>query len=264
VNPVRAGVLAGLTVAASVAAEFGPLALSVPGGLLLVFVLPGLALTEAVFRPGRRDLGTAERAVLVPSLSLAVLVLGGLALWAAGGHLNRASWTLVCAVTTLVAVGVALYRGLHATTPAEPGAARDVAPPARRGLSQERLIREVLPLTLAVLLIAGAGVWSYADSVRTYDITVSTLSAGQPGQADADGNRPVQVTASGLAPSDGPYRVVLSGTAGEDLGERSITPDDDGDWTGRLTVPGDERVTVGLFRGAERAAFRTLIIAAAP
>lgn len=258
-NPVRAGVLAGLTVTASVAVEFGPMALSVPGGLLLALVLPGLALLPAIFRPGRRDLGRVERAVLVPSLSLAVVVLGGLALWTAGGHLNRTGWTLVCAVTTLVAVGVAVHRSRHAPVPARPAAARP-----RWRLSQRRLIRDVLPLTLGVLLVAGAGVWSYADSVGTYDVTVSTLSAGQPGQVDADGNRPVQVTASGLAPSGGPYRMVLSGTAGEDLGEQSVTPDTAGDWTGRLTVPGDERVTVDLFRGAERAAFRTLIIAAAP
>ncbi|MDI6105523.1 DUF1616 domain-containing protein [Actinoplanes sp. NEAU-A12] len=258
-NPVRAGVLAGLTVAAAAAVEFGPLVLSVPGGLLLAFVLPGLALIEAIFRPGRRDLGMVERAVLVPSLSLTVLVLGGLALWSAGGHLNRVSWMLVCAVTTLVTIGVAFYRALHAPAPAPASAAT-----APRGLSQERLIKDVLPLTLAVLLLAGAGVWSFADSVDTYDLTVSTLSAGQPGQAGADGNRPVQVSASGLPPAEGPYRVVLSGAAGAELGRQSITPGADGNWTGRLTVPGDERVTVRLFRGAETAAFRTLIIAAAP
>ncbi|HWS31785.1 MAG TPA: hypothetical protein VN408_03470, partial [Actinoplanes sp.] len=38
-NPVRAGVLAGLTVVTSAAVEFGPPVLAVPAGLLLAFVL---------------------------------------------------------------------------------------------------------------------------------------------------------------------------------------------------------------------------------
>jgi hypothetical protein len=260
VNPARAGVLAGLTVAAAVAAEFGPLALSLPGGLLLAFVLPGLALGEAIFRPGRRDVGLTERLVLVPSLSLAVLVLGGLGLWSVGGHLNRASWTMVCAVATLIATGAAYYRTLRAGEPAGPeqGFAAAVA---GKGSAQERLIREVLPLTLAVLLVAGAGVWSYADSVNTYDIAVSSLSAQPPGPVDAAGNRVVQVSATGLAPADGPWRMVWIGDSGAQLGTRDVVPGSAGDWAGQVTVPGDERITVNLFRGGDATAFRTLIIA---
>jgi hypothetical protein len=259
VNPVRAGVLAGLTVAAAVAAQFGPLAVSLPGGLLLAFVLPGLALNEAVFRRGRRDIGLTERVVLVPSLSLAVLVLGGLGLWSVGGHLNRASWTLVCAVTTLIATGVAYYRTLRAGEPdPEPASA---ATPAARVVSQERLIRDVLPLTLAVLLVAGAGVWSYADSVNTHDVAVSSLSAAPPGPVDTAGNRVVRVSATGLAPADGPWRMVWIGDTGEQLCTRSVAPGGDGAWSGEVTVPGDERITVNLFRGGDATAFRTLIIA---
>lgn len=58
--------------------------------------------------------------------------------------------------------------------------------------------------------------------------------------------------------------MVLRGTGGKQLSRQDITPGSTGDWSGQLTVPGDERVTVGLFRGDETAAFRTLIIAAAP
>jgi Protein of unknown function (DUF1616) len=253
-NPLRAGVLAGLTVAAASAVEFGPLPLSLPGGLLLAFVLPGFALNEAVFRPGRRDLGVVERTVLVPSLSLAVLVLGGLVLWAAGGHLNRTSWTLVCTVITLIATGVAYYRTLRAA-PEPAGAEKPI--PGRRNL-QEWLAWEVLPLTLAVLLVAGAGVWSYADSVHTYDVTVTTLSAKPPGPVDADGNRTVQVTATGLAA--GEWTLAVSDPAGVEVSRQDVAPDRDGGWSGPVTVPGDERVTVNLFRGAEESVFRTLII----
>ncbi|MFC4071503.1 hypothetical protein [Actinoplanes subglobosus] len=252
-NPVRAGVVAGLTVAAAVAVEFGPLPLSLPGGLLLGFALPGFAIGEAIFRPGRRDVGVVERMMMVPALSLAVLVLGGLALWGVGGHLNRTSWMLVCAVSTLIATGAAYYRTLKA----EPATAETPEPAVRRTV-QERLIREILPLTLAVLLVAGAGVWSYADSVNTYDVTVSTLSAQTPGPVDADGNRAVQVTATGLAA--GEWTLVLSDPAGVEVGRQGVRPDGDGGWSGQVTMPGDERVTVNLFRGQDASAFRTLII----
>ncbi|GGN62818.1 hypothetical protein GCM10010112_21440 [Actinoplanes lobatus] len=259
-NPVRAGVLAGLTVVSALAVEFGPLALSVPGGLLLAFVLPGLAINDALFRPGRRDIGVVERTILVPALSLAVLVLGGLLLWGAGGTLNRTSWMLVCAVGTLIAIGVAVYR-THTT--ATVAAAPAKATGERMTISKQRLIRDVLPLGLAAVMLAGIGIWSFADSEQTYDIAVTSLSAAPPGAVDPAGNRSVQVTAAGLSASGGPYTMVVTGTSGEELSKHDITPDTDGDWTGRLTVPADERVTVNLFRGGDTAAFRTLIIAAA-
>ncbi|WP_430781935.1 DUF1616 domain-containing protein [Actinoplanes sp. G11-F43] len=260
-KPVHAGVLAGLTVVASLAVEFGPVALSVPAGTALAFVLPGYALTEAIVRPGRRDIGVVERSVLVPSLSLAVLVLGGLGLWSAGGNLSRTNWMLVCAVVTLGAAGVAVHRARNAPAPATGPAPK--APPAPRfAITQERLIRDILPLTLAVLLVAAAGVWSFADSVNTYDVRVTSLAASTPGPVDAEGNRITQVTATGLEAASGPYRMVLTGATGQELSKHDIAPSTDGDWAGRVTVPSDERVTVNLFRGAEPQPFRTLIIAA--
>ncbi|GAA1620228.1 DUF1616 domain-containing protein [Actinoplanes couchii] len=261
-NPVRAGVLAGLTVVTALAVAFAPIWIAVPFGLLLAFVLPGLALTEAVIRPGRRDLGVVERIVLVPSLSLAVLVLGGLALWSIGGNLNRTSWMLVCAVTTLAGVGVAFYRAQNIVPVLTGGPAEE--PREKYRFTQERLVKDVLPLTLAVLLLGVAGVWSFADSVNTYDVRVTSLSAEAPGPVDAEGNRVVQVTADGLEVASGPYRMVLVGTTGQQLSKHDIAPDTDGDWTGRITVPSDQRVTVNLFRGAETEPFRTLIIAAVP
>lgn len=261
-NPVRAGVLAGLTVLAALAVEFGHLVLSVPAGLVLAFVLPGYALTEAIFRAGRRDIGVVERSVLVPSLSLAVLVLGGLALWAAGGALNRTTWTLICGLTTLIAVGVAYHRTRRAPAPATGGSKAPAEP--RYRITQERLVKDILPLTLAVLLLAVAGVWSFADSVNTYDVRVTSLSASEPGPVDAEGDRVVQVTAAGLEGVSGPYRMILTGTGGRELSRHDIAPSTDGDWTGRVTVPSDQRVTLNLFRGAEPDPFRTLIIAAVP
>ncbi|MEU4428285.1 DUF1616 domain-containing protein [Actinoplanes sp. NPDC024001] len=275
-NTARAGALAGLTVASGAAVLAGPLVLSVPGGLLLAFVLPGFALAEAIFRPGRRDVGVVERIILVPALSLAVLVLGGLGLWGIGGSLNQAGWLSIAAAVTLIATGVAVTRARIApeAETAEPATTRistaaGVTPQAGSGpawlprISRRRLVRDVLPLTLAVGLLAGIGWWSFADSQRTYDTTVTTLSAAPPGPVDPDGNRSVQLTATGLADTGGPYRLVLSDTSGDELSEHRLTPDTDGDWSGRVSVPGAQRVTVNLFRASEDAAFRTVIIAAA-
>jgi hypothetical protein len=273
VNAARAGALAAVTVASGAAVLAGPLAVSVPGGLLLAFVLPGFALTEAIFRPARQDIGVVERLILIPALSLAVLVLGGLGLWAIGGSLNQAGWLSIAAAVTLIATGVAVTR--NRITPAAASvesatristAAGPTPKPGRKGsprLSRRRLFRDVVPLTLSVLLLAGIGWWSFNDSVETYDATVTTLSAAPPGPVDPDGNRSVQVSATGLDSAGGPYRLVLTGTAGTELSEHNLTPDDDGSWTGRVSVPGEERVTMDLFRSGESDAFRTVIIAVA-
>jgi hypothetical protein len=289
VNTARAGGLAGVTVAAGLAVWFGPLAVSVPGGLLLAFVLPGVAIAAAMFRPGRRDVGVVERLVLVPALSLAVLVLGGLGLWAIGGSLNRAGWLSIAVAVTLVGVATAVARerwlpagfswaALSPSSPATSSASPSSSPAPGPAVSdgagfswsavswpaaRRRLVRDVAPLTLAVVLLAGVGWWSLTDSARTYDVTVTSLSAAPPGPVGDDGNRTVQVTATGLAPADGPYRLVLTGSEGEQIRAENLTPGTGGDWTGRLSLPGEERVTVDLFRADESAALRTVIIAAA-
>lgn len=271
-NTARAGAVAALTVASGAAVLAGPLAVSVPGGLLLAFVLPGFALTEAIFRSGRQDIGVVERLVLIPALSLAVLVLGGLGLWAVGGSLNQVGWLSIAAAVSLIATGVAVARARMAPAPAKAESATRIstaagAAPKPGGkaplLTRRRLLRDVLPLTLATALLAGIGWWSFDDSVRTYDTTLVTLSAAPPGPVDPDGNRSVQLTATGLAKADGPYRLVLESTAGEALSEHVLSPDTDGEWSGRVSVPGTERVTVNLVRDGETAAFRTVIIAAA-
>ena len=278
-NTARAGTLAGVAVLSGLAVLSGPPVLSVPGGLLLAFVLPGVAITQATFRPGRLDIGVVERFVLIPAVSLAVLVLGGLGLWAAGGSLNRAGWLSLSLAATLAGLGVAVLRARRATAADDPAATRILTaargaatriPAAGAGatgdrprVTRRRLVRDILPLTLAVALIGGVGWWSYGDSDRAYDERVTSLSAAPPGAADPTGDRTVQITAAGLDPGAGPYRLVVTGASGEQLGEQDVTPGAGGDWTGGISVPGAERVTVSLFRGTDTTEFRTLIIAAA-
>lgn len=93
-----------VTVAAAAGVLVGPSLTAIAGGLLLGFVLPGLALTELLFR--RRTLSPVERTVLAPALSLATLIISGLLLYVAGVHLNRTSWTLAAGGVTLVVLAL--------------------------------------------------------------------------------------------------------------------------------------------------------------
>lgn len=93
-----------VTVAAAAGVLVGPSLTAIAGGLLLGFVLPGLALTELLFR--RRTLSPVERTVLAPALSLATLIISGLLLYVAGVHLDRTSWTLAAGGVTLVVLAL--------------------------------------------------------------------------------------------------------------------------------------------------------------
>ncbi|WIM99174.1 DUF1616 domain-containing protein [Actinoplanes oblitus] len=263
-NAVRAGVLTGLTVVSGAAVLLGPLPVSAPAGLLLSLVLPGAALVGALFRRDRPDdLGGVERLVLIPALSLATLVLGGLLLWAVGGTLNRVGWLGLSAATTLVAVAVAVARqrwGAPAGDRPEP--AGD-GPAARRPrLTRPRLVHEVLPLVFVVALLAGFGWYSFRDSERTYNMAVVSLSAAPPGPVAADGNRAVRLSVTGLTGA-GPYTLVATDSVGEQIDRRKVEADARGSWSATVKYPADQRVTVKLLTGTPARAYRELVIAAA-
>jgi hypothetical protein len=96
---------AAATVASAAGVLWGPSPAAIAGGILLGFLLPGLALTEILFR--HRTLSPVERTVLAPALSLATLIISGLVLYVAGVRLDRTSWTLAAAGVTLVALALA-------------------------------------------------------------------------------------------------------------------------------------------------------------
>jgi hypothetical protein len=128
-------------------------------------------------------------------------------------------------------------------------------------LRTRRLVRQLLPMLLVVAVLGGAGWLSFQSSADSYRVTVTTLSAAPPGEVAADGTRQVTVTASGLVAAGGPYTVVMTDPAGTRTAEQSIPPGG-GDWTGTLTLPPAARMTVGLYRAGDTAAYRTVIIAA--
>lgn len=143
--------IAALTVAATAAVLAGPGPLPLAGGLLLGFVLPGLALTEILFR--HRTLSAVERTVLAPALSLAVLVVSGLLLYVAGARLDRLSWTLAAAGVTLLAVTVTaapprFWRGPDDDEPdlAEDPAEAPVGAAARIAVGAQDAPTELIPV----------------------------------------------------------------------------------------------------------------------
>lgn len=98
-------IVAGLALAAGAAVLFAPQALAIVGGLLLGFVLPGVALLGVLFR--RRALTAVERAVLTPALSMGVLIVAGLGIHVVGLRIDRLAWTVATVGVTLVAVAAA-------------------------------------------------------------------------------------------------------------------------------------------------------------
>jgi hypothetical protein len=243
-----------------------------------------VALTALLFRRPER-LVAIERVMLVPVLSLGTLVLGGLLAWAARAPLHRVTWLALSAGVTLA--GLAAVRLRDRRTPAERSASgpsgvrvRTRLPTSgdsalilpvfldREGLFEpepmnrrRRLLRQVVPAVLAVLMLAGAGWLSLASSIRTHHVTVTTLSVVPPGAVDSSGDRSVQVNATGLTSGTGAYTLlVTSGTTSE---RTTVTADEHGLWNSTLQLPGDERLTLALYRAGETTALRTVIVAGA-
>src|SRR3954468_21171576 len=76
--------------------------------LPFVLVLPGLALTAALFPTGALDV--AERLLFSLGLSLAITALGGLVLQLTPWGLRPASWALLLGLVTLAAGAAAFLR----------------------------------------------------------------------------------------------------------------------------------------------------------
>jgi hypothetical protein len=92
--------VAGLAAAALVAG-LDPLALRLAAGLLLVLVLPGYALSQALLRAPA--LGAAERTVLTLALSLGVTILSALLLNLSPWSLSHRNWPPLLAGVTIAA-----------------------------------------------------------------------------------------------------------------------------------------------------------------
>jgi len=218
-----------------------PRAAAVPAGLLLALVLPGIAATAALV-PGR-ELTLVERLVLVPALSLALLVLGGLGLFACRVPLDRWSWGALTAGGTVLAATVAYVR--HHRAGRESGSSLPWRPLARR----------MLPLALAAGLLGGAAWVSVASAHAQWSGTkVVALSMTAADEATT-GTRTVLVSVRGT----GGYALRLRGPEGYDS-TLTVRVGPTGTWSRTLAVPTSGRVTALLYRPGDDTAYRVVYL----
>ncbi len=288
--------LAVLAAGAGAAVLWGSRPLIIAGGLLLALLLPGLALTDLLMR---RTVSATERAVLGPALSLAVVIVGGLAVYVAGADLNRTTWTVLTVGTTVGATLAAALRGENAhATVVDPAAATaaagipvtvgtststststsegtggivrpgmtitldeppSVTPAAQPTLRPLTFLVRALPLLLAVAVLGGAAWLSLASTRRDTEAAVTALSAVQSGPVTTTGTRPVRVTVTGLTAERAPWSIVINSSDGKAL-QRRVLAERSGDWSATLLVTATDRISVNLFRSGDAAPYRIALL----
>ncbi|MEV0841728.1 hypothetical protein AB0I55_19500 [Actinocatenispora sera] len=266
--------------------------LRVPAGLALVLVLPGLAAVG----PLRPRLSTMERIALVPLLSIAVPVLGGIGCYAAGARLTAPVWAVLATVVTLALCGLHVVLGDPAAARAarrDPAGTRSPRPDpdgaeadrtgrraVRRGQARgpvprsdpawqrrndepraavRRALRVVLPAVLTVALLGGAGAVALRAAGAGSVQHYTALSITPVGSAVAL-DRSVSITVSCNESAATAYTVRVTGADGYDT-HRSVRLAPGQSRTWRLTVPAVGRVTAQLYTGDRGTPDRSVFLA---
>lgn len=251
--------LLGATAAAVVAVLFRWPVAAVAGGALLAFVLPGTALVGALFGDSR-TLRRLERYVLAGALSLAVLILGGLLLYAVGIRLRMPSWTALTGAVTLAGAAVTYVRAARV---ARGGTGpRAAARTGTGGRDAVRLARRAAPLALALALLGGAAWVSVASAHREAAATtvtaLSIVSAENPDPATSSTRRVLYaVTTQGTTPAS--FTLEVRGPDGYAV-SLTLTVSKRSSWYHTLEVPVTDRVTASLYRGGESTPYRTVYL----
>jgi uncharacterized membrane protein len=209
--------------------------------LPLLLVLPGYALTKALFR--RQRLETAAVALLSTSLSLSIAIVGAVGLNTAGFSLERTTWIVFLVALTWV------FCLLASRAPAE-------RVPRRRVVLTLRRVDLAL-LLIAALIVVGAMVLALtvlpAKNVRGYT-ALSIVPASTDGA--------VQVTVKSEELHRRAYRVELR-VAGQLAAGRSVRLAPGEQWQRSISVdlPPDTnaaRVEAVLYRDEQTTPYRTV------
>jgi len=257
--------LVALAVLATALVVAGVPGAEIVAGLALALVLPGLALVRALF--AGRTLSRVEQVVLVPALSLAVIVIGGLLIFVTGIALTAASWGVVAGAVTVAA---ALAPGVSARIAArrhdgrfkESGRTSDssgvvTGSAGAPRVSRSARVRWVAPVLACVLLLGAAGWISLSSAHRQERATaVTELSMLQTGKGL---DRAVSVDLTTHNAPDDTYRLVVRGSANF---SQTFRPDvrSDGEWSRDVALPIGGRVTADLYRGTDSAPYRTVFV----
>lgn len=161
-------------------------ALQVIVGLLVVLVLPGFALTAALFK--QHQLSWAERLLLSGGASIALVIVGSLLLKQSGMPLQPLYWVGLLVSVTLGAALVA-WLGSQSQPDLEPG-------PRQVGLNSTHLV--LLGLALFVTSVAFTTVRSAAPSQEYQGYTIFWLT---PQAASASNRLQLGVTSKELTPT---------------------------------------------------------------
>jgi hypothetical protein len=210
-------------------------------GLLLVFVLPGHALTAALFPA--EDLRLSERVLMAVGLSLVVSVLSALLLNLISAGLQASSWAVLLSVITVAALIPASHR--------QPWRKRST-------LKLREAVREVGDLRSsllfgAALLIAGAAIVMSWNGARTLDAryTFTQMWIQPTGSTD----RAAEVHVRNMERQPLEYRLVLTAGSAQVGQPSSFRLQPGQEWRSVATLPprplvGD-RVVAALYRQDE-------------
>jgi hypothetical protein len=205
-----------------------------------------------------------ERLVLPPALSCAVLILGGLGMYASGVLLTRISWTALTAGVTVLAglVAVLRRRAPVAATPAvtETAMLGRVLVSEQERLSPRTAAWRLAPLVIAVLLAVGAGLLAFGGANHDHRTFTALALVPAPAPDDRSGLRSVQlsVRCQEEHPTDYSLRVVVDQGVIQTFAV-SLRPG--GAWAQTLQVPSAGTVTAELFRGNDTAPYRSVHLA---
>ena len=232
----------------------------------------GLAGSAALF--GARTLSRVERIVLTPALSLAVLALGGLLLYALGDRLNRGTWAGLTAAVTVVLAAVGYLRGRREAR-SRAGSAAPAGGPVTSGATDPAAEPEQdRPETVA----PGRALWKLALLAAT---VVLLGGASWIGVHSANAQNPHPFTALSIVPDDDPdpgdqVRPVTIAVDSHETAETAYTlrvHSDSGDpaqfsfplrpgevWKRDLQAPVTGRLTADLFKGDGTTPYRTVFV----
>ncbi len=233
-NPKLIAVALGALLLAAVAwTGAGGAAASALAGILLVFVLPGYALTKLLF-PGD-DLELAETVALALGLSLAVSAQGGLVLHFLPWKLETRSWSALLAGITLLATVGALWRHRRWT----------VVPRSLAKVNLSFSVGQVLLFVLAGGVVAGAYALAYQGELAQNSSDFTQLWI----RPDDKATSAVVVGINNHATETVRYRLEIKldqAVVGE-ISPIELKPQ--GSWTHSFSVPeGGKAVTAELFR----------------
>lgn len=207
--------------------------------LPLVLLLPGYALVSALFP--NHSLGVAERLVFSLGLSMAIVILGGLALnWTPFG-LRASSWAVLLAGITLAASAVALVRRRGQSTSA----------PGWLGVGNIFTLRQGLLLGLAAVIVCGAVAVSIIGAERQSYAGFTQLWILPAGGANAE--NAVRLGVSNMEAIAMEYTLAVN-VDGKGVKEwPSIDLEPNGKWEATLVLPqnghaGAVRVEADLYR----------------